>query len=318
MLKMLPYTMGSESGRDLAQLLSIKRVRHDGDYVPRFNHTLINWGSARDPQWMGTARSRGVRMLNNIASVNVASNKLTALTALQRGGVRIPEFTTDINVAQRWVNEGGTVMERHDLRANSGVGIRIVNQDDDNVESHLTRAPLYTKFVPKTAEFRVHVFQGRVIDYCEKKKVTTDRRPENFNRYVCSTEVGWVFVRNGIREIQSVKDVAVRALQVLGLDFGAVDVIFYGDVPYVLEVNTAPGLMGTTLLRYANAFRRYVGAPDLPESTVMPGTNTPVVTPSPAAHVAQVVRPESTSGLVTLQLDRATALRLKQLLAHVA
>ncbi|MNY63636.1 hypothetical protein D3C86_2006230 [compost metagenome] len=47
------------------------------------------------------------------------------------------------------------------------------------------------------------------------------------------------------------------AVNAIGLTFGAVDVIWneYRHQAYVLEVNTAPGLTGTTLEKYAEAFR---------------------------------------------------------------
>ena len=45
------------------------------------------------------------------------------------------------------------------------------------------------------------------------------------------------------------------AIKALGLDFGAVDIIYNEaeDQHYVLEVNTAPGLEGTTLQKYTEA-----------------------------------------------------------------
>ena len=49
---------------------------------------------------------------------------------------------------------------------------------------------------------------------------------------------------------------ATMAVGCLQLDFGAVDVIWNEAQKraYVLEVNTAPGIEGTTLMRYASAF----------------------------------------------------------------
>jgi D-alanine-D-alanine ligase-like ATP-grasp enzyme len=43
----------------------------------------------------------------------------------------------------------------------------------------------------------------------------------------------------------------------LELDFGAADVIYNAqqDRAYSLEVNSAPGIMGTTLVNYTNALR---------------------------------------------------------------
>ena len=43
---------------------------------------------------------------------------------------------------------------------------------------------------------------------------------------------------------------------VLGLDFGAVDLLLTSDLRVmVLEVNSAPGLSGSTLSKYVEAFK---------------------------------------------------------------
>ena len=56
---------------------------------------------------------------------------------------------------------------------------------------------------------------------------------------------------------KSVKEQALKAIQALGLDFGAVDVGYNTreNKAYVYEVNSAPGLQGTTLTAYTNAFK---------------------------------------------------------------
>lgn len=309
-LRMYPYKIGSESGKDLATLLNILRVKPDGDYVPRIGQVVLNWGNGKNPDWLARANARSVRILNKPDNVNIASNKLSAFQVLQRAGVATPEFTTDMSVAARWLNNSFTVVERHILRGNSGEGIRIANLDDSDMPSNITRAPLYTRFIPKTAEFRVHVFNGQVIDYIEKKKVTSDRRPANFNKYVSSTTCGWVFSRTDVRDMPEVRQIAVKAVNALGLDFGAVDVVYYEGRPYVLEVNTAPGLAGTTLTSYGNALRRFMGQPDLPQT--IPQAARPI-----AANIAQVDRPRVDEDMVTLRLDRATVIKLRNLLANV-
>jgi glutathione synthase/RimK-type ligase-like ATP-grasp enzyme len=334
-LKILPYKMGSESAKALAQTLDVLRVFPDGDFVPKSFTTIMNWGYSGTPVWMSRAEARSVKILNKPTAVNVAANKLSALQALQRAGVRVPEFTTDFNVASRWLNSGATVFERHDLRGNSGAGIRVVNLDDDEVESRLTSAPLYTKFLNKTAEFRVHVFNGQVIDYVQKKRLPTERRGDNYNKYISSVDFGWVFSRTDVSNIPDVRNAAISAVRVLGLDFGAVDVVYYEGVPYVLEVNTSPGLKGHTLVCYCNAIRRFLGLTELSTAVVQRITGTdraPSVgqtqTPAPAAATSASVgrswetpvtrpAPNPVNDDVVLRLDRGTALKLKQLLAYV-
>ncbi|MNL18562.1 hypothetical protein D3C87_1397120 [compost metagenome] len=86
---------------------------------------------------------------------------------------------------------------------------------------------------------------------------------------------GFIFARNedGITP-PDVLVQAVNAVKALGLDFGAVDVIFNDkeQKAYVLEVNTAPGLAGETLQGYVKRFAQYVnGEVALPVQEVAQG-----------------------------------------------
>jgi glutathione synthase/RimK-type ligase-like ATP-grasp enzyme len=272
-LRILPYAMGSQSAKDLANHLNCLRVFPDGEYIPRMQQSVVNWGCSQNPSWSQRAALRGVRILNKPQSVKVAANKLHTLTELRRAGVDVPDFTTNMFVAQAWLDRGHIVFERHSLTGNSGEGIQIVSSDLDPedpsiIRNFLSPAPLYTKYVNKTTEFRVHVFRGEVIDYIEKKKMASERRPAGFNPYVSSVNVGWVFARNNILDCPRVRAIAIAAVNALGLDFGAVDIAYAEGNPFVLEVNTAPGLHGTTLVKYVNAVRRYMGAAPLSQNEV--------------------------------------------------
>ena len=68
---------------------------------------------------------------------------------------------------------------------------------------------------------------------------------------------GFIYAREDVRPPECVTSVARRALDCIDLDFGAVDVIYNArqNRAYVLEVNTAPGVTGTTVDRYVDYFR---------------------------------------------------------------
>ncbi len=319
-LKILPYKMGSESAKELAELLDIVRVKPNGNYIPKHLHNVINWGFSGTPDWAERARTRGVRILNKPSAVNIAVNKLSTFQTLTANNISIPKFTTDVSVANSWLQTGHTVVERHDLRGNSGSGIRIVNLDDPEMPKTINRAPLYTQFINKQAEFRVHVFNGEVIDYIEKRRVSSERRTETFNKYISSINFGWAFCRTGIREIPEIKDIALKTIRALGLDFGAVDVIYFDNKSYVLEVNCSPGLAGNTLVKYGNAIRKFMGQPDLPLSVTQPLMDTTHrVAPAPAAQVAQVEsRVDNTMHeMVSLRMTRGEAMKLSALITQV-
>lgn len=248
-IRIYPYKMGSRSATALKEELArrghnVLKVRPDGAYNPRATDVVLNWGSSTLPRW----NTQG--LLNACAPVGAASNKLRAFDFMREGGnVSIPEFTTDKEVADGWVQEG-PVVGREVLTGHSGRGVVMFLRGED-IRPNI---PMYVKYIKKAAEYRVHVFKGQVIDVQQKRK-RNDVPREEVNFQVRNHENGWVFCRENVEAPASVTDNAISAVDALGLDFGAVDVIWneHHQRAYVLEVNTAPGLEGTTLTNYADA-----------------------------------------------------------------
>lgn len=248
-VRIYPYKMGSRGSRLLAEALRAEginclRVYPDRNYRPRRDHTLVNWGSSRQPRWNANG------LINKTNDTSRSLNKLIAFQVLQEAGVPIPEFTTNMEVANEWLQAGKTVVARTLLRASGGRGIIIATNGDV-----LPRAPLYTQYVKKKAEYRIHVFDGEIIDAQQKKK---RRGFDNVNTMVRNAENGWVYCRDGITIPDAVSDAALAAIRAFGLDFGAVDLIWneHYNRAYVLEINTAPGLEGATVQGYVQAIQR--------------------------------------------------------------
>lgn len=243
---LFPYKMGSCGAKALAVELRsrgypVLRVR-DGStkFVRRASDLILNWGNSR-------CRERGI--LNEAAAVAVAGSKLDFLQLVSGGddGVPVPEWTVNAQEAQGWLDSGHTVVARTLLRASGGRGIVVCT-----TATGLVRAPLYTKYVKKAAEYRVHVFGDTVVDVQQKRRRAgveqVDNQIRNYDR-------GWVFCREDVAAPDAVLAVAKLAVARCGLHFGAVDVIYnqHYDRAVVLEVNTAPGLEGTTTSKYAEA-----------------------------------------------------------------
>lgn len=258
-----PYHMGSRSSRDLARSLNTFRVYPNRRYHPRPNDLIINWGNSNLPGWWAEVRRHeymthqrpeevrtiGTPVLNHPGAVSAASNKLQAFNEMQECGVSLPKFTVSAEIAAGW---DSSVVVRHVLRGHAGVGVEVISAGQP-----LPTAPLYTKYLGRREEYRVHVFSGAVIK-TQRKALPHDRDQSEDNWQVRTHPNGWIYIRQDDEEQLSA--VAIQAVAALGLDFGAVDICTKGRGDsrqvYVLEVNTAPGLEGQTLTAYIDAIQR--------------------------------------------------------------
>ena len=147
------------------------------------------------------------------------------------GAVPIPAFTVDHREAEAMIESGKTMVARRDLHGSQGRGATL------HKINPLPSCPLYTEFLNKVAEGRIHVFRGKVIDAVEKVRKSGTEPSLCWNH-----AKGYTFTHRLRHSVTDANDIAIKAVGILGLDFGAVDVILYNDKWYILEVNTAPGL----------------------------------------------------------------------------
>ena len=110
-----------------------------------------------------------VKPLNDPKNVALASDKLKFFTHLEKVGegvpVRYPSFTKDKEAAKIWAKGGAVVICRTVLNGHSGAGIVVANSEEEVVD-----APLYTLYVPKKEEYRVHVFNKKMIHSSRKAR----------------------------------------------------------------------------------------------------------------------------------------------------
>jgi glutathione synthase/RimK-type ligase-like ATP-grasp enzyme len=248
-----PYNQGSRSARALSFNLGeyrAKRVRPDGKYKHKWDsHAIINWGSSDIPNWHRDERSK--LWINHATVVDRATDKVQCLQLLKDAGVPVPEFTTNRYTAEEWTRRGMIVYCRTLTRASAGRGIILAS-----FPSEIRNAPLYTKKLPIKGEYRVHVCNGKVIDYQKKRKREEAIENGDINENIRNLSSGYVYCRNNLTRIEDNEKLAVMATNTLNLHFGAVDIIRdINHKSYVLEVNTAPGLEGITLINYTNAIK---------------------------------------------------------------
>lgn len=248
-MKIYSYNNRSASALSLCAALGVKRIKHEGKDIS-FKESVINWGASKfAPRVKQIGNGK---LLNSPGSVAKAANKLSAFKALGEG-VSTPKWTESPEEAATWLAAGVTVVCRTILNGHSGNGIVLCKGDDI-----LPAAPLYTRYIKKDQEYRIHVHAGEVF-FVQRKARDKGVADADVNWLVRNHHNGFIYANKDVDVSDIAKAQAIMACAALGLDFGAVDVVHgRDDVFYVLEVNTAPGLAGTTLEKYVEQFRRYV------------------------------------------------------------
>jgi hypothetical protein len=274
-----------QGAHNLAVAMGCRLVSHSSEKnLPKKTEYVLNFGCSPDHPAILRAERSGVPVFNRPEHVATASSKLATFNAFathaaNNGASRFyPKFYTDLAQANfASLVEGKTLVARQIDRGSSGAGIVVATPDDVRQQGGLPRARLYTEAIDKGREYRVHVGMSntgdpRIIDITRKirKPDATGDRP-----FIWNHDNDFIFVREGVNESTIPRDlfqVAVRALRAVGLQYGAVDIVCprRGRLAptqvacYALEVNSAPGMEGTTVDRYAAYFDHLLRGANLP------------------------------------------------------
>lgn len=242
------------TGRALAQEMG---VPHYGIRPPRERpDVLIRWGSALRMPWVEIPH-----LLNRVPAILRASNKFAALDRLRDAAIPTVPFFGSWEEALDEAGGSGIILGRD----RSGMqGRDIVVYDPRQVyrgrypAAPTSRHDWYSIYMVPTREMRVHVVgdevirtQGKYLDYPD----LADRNP-----FVRNYTTGYRY-RSPRGELRSQRrEAAIDAISCLGLDFGAVDMLLFGEDQdsMILEVNTAPACSPLTLSAYARALERKV------------------------------------------------------------
>lgn len=243
----------SNGATDIAKALQIPQIFSEEEI--KQDMQVIGWGSSK---YVPTPKQ--MTMLNPPGKVARCVNKKLTYEHLAGWGCRVPDFTESHQEAIQWLLNGHTVVARLTLDGKAGEGVKVFSTKEGHKAVDIPTAPLYTKYINKTFEYRVHVAFGKTIHVRKKVKptngVTGDPR-------VASHLDGWLFIKSGFTPPPDALRQSLLAVQALGLDFGAVDILYDqpNDKAYVCEVNTAPGLEVSEVQAYADAFKKYFQGP---------------------------------------------------------
>lgn len=195
-----------------------------------YDDVYIRWGCT------APLSNPHAKVINTAKAIKEVNDKIRFRRALQENGCTdiIPRtYYCPRHVTNEELMNGVILRPRNHAQ---GKNLHLVRRRDTLLELSRRYGEVYiSQYVPKQAEFRVFVAQGRAVWVAEKT-------PGNPEAIAWNVAKGGRFdnVRFGDWNLDVV-DAAIRAFNVSNLHFGGVDVMVGRDGNvYVIEINSAP------------------------------------------------------------------------------
>ncbi len=283
------------TGKALAEALAGKRI--DTSHGPAFQSSkpdlLVCYGCKHGDGW-NPSRISGWNVLNDPTNIRRNANKFLSLIAMKDAdiAVALPIVETSAIDSKLGAGEIAFPIVGRTKFHQGGKGFWLCLQKADVVSAVSEGAHYFQPYIPKSEEYRIHVFGGEhlftakkvrrpdpyddwrkdrkdaIIEKARERRIDIDtatidltleyapKRIKLPDTAIRSVHRGWVF-KDVPRPKASLIDLARKTARTMGLDFAAVDIMVGDDrVDYVLEANTGPGLRGQNIGKYVAAIEK--------------------------------------------------------------
>ena len=244
------HILQTRGGETAPKLVTHMKKCEVGYEHPKDSCFIVNYG-----------RETSKAHLNN----SLTHNKLQQLVKLKAQGINVPELISfnpktllDLpkTLIKRFLTRDMFPILARKERHFKGKDI-IYLKTRKSLWKRLRRVStreFFIKYVPKEAEFRVHVLGEEVPNICQK--VPSEKTTKHHPHVWCSPR-GWTLVDYSGEHSVALAELGIKAVKALKYDFGAVDIGLGKDGKfYVFEINSAPRLSKTRRRYYAKYFRQ--------------------------------------------------------------
>lgn len=279
-----------DTGKRIAEALKASHGKTRPALSEKKGMIVIGWGCKTDkPTSVGTFIT-----LNHPDSIRLNRNKLESLKNLEAAGIAVAPFVsanTVLAAIDNGVSSINLPLVGRKKFHQGGKGFWTCLTKTQVSKAIGQGAEYFQNFLDIKTEYRLHVFQGEAINMQKKvertniagafvsqhgerirnvaakkgkelDKKTMDyvlddlgKRQERPDEIIKSNTRGWKFSQI-TKAKDGLKNIAIQAVETIGLDFGAVDCCETVDGGfYIIEVNTGPGLQGTPFDAYIAAFK---------------------------------------------------------------
>ena len=162
-------------------------------------------------------------------NANVKGNKLDQLEVIREAGLNVPEISLlNGNIDRFSFKRYMYPLLARKLKHSKGKDIIFLKTRRAwrRRQRRVATRQFIVKYVPKAEEFRVHVLGDDIGGISQKIKNEDYRNP---HPHVWSRDRGWLQVDYDGQYYDRLKELGIKAIKALDLDFGAVDIMLGRD-----------------------------------------------------------------------------------------
>jgi glutathione synthase/RimK-type ligase-like ATP-grasp enzyme len=188
---------------------------------------LIRWGNTSNFE-----QKPGCVVFNKASSIKLGCNKKESRRMLQEHGVSVPKsyFSKEEILSSPEIKYPLIGRPKHHTQ---GRNIEFIKNKNDVLNS---QSEYWSEYIQKDREYRVYVFGGWILGIVRKM-------PKNINDVAWNSHLGAEFIDTDYRnENYCIIEESIKATNVIGQYFSAIDLMTRGNKVYVLELNSSMAL----------------------------------------------------------------------------
>lgn len=246
-------------GKDICKFIKDKT----SPYVHKPENLLINWGS-KGVHVSGYAKEGPV--INPTALIKAMDARAKLYTFWTKAGVRCPKVYESKGESQKALKNGKTLLVRAKTKQGDGADI-VYNPPEAGLDAVF--APFSTSFVceyiPKTFEYRIHIFRDQVIAVEQKVAMTKDDTDKTVDQKFLDWRIRsrrngfmWTPVDTGAVSPEVITEAKKAAKSLKDFTFGAVELVYSSskEQATVIDIDGGPILYDSKVSEaYARAIR---------------------------------------------------------------
>lgn len=194
--------------------------------------------------------------INELNAVRTNADKIRMKEIFKENDIPSPDFAPNTEEGRKYFQEKGYNVVFKKRYHRGGIGMELVPLNQINkFEDQMYKGGILERRLNVKREWRIHTCPKLNLTFSVEKRKRLDKLDEpirNINN--CIFKADFEIPENWNVALE----MATKAVDVMGLDVGAVDLVWTGKNYYVIETNSGPGMGDQTSKWYADTLAKLI------------------------------------------------------------